>query len=249
MKIISKMVIITILLFLSNQLFAQNTSLALVSLEEHLENLMNWEAKGGELLCVSEKSKERIKYKSCEQFLNLQEQRCYGDSTLWMSRSLGYRKLCKEMKILRNGQTVTTNFFDLNSSDWWKSLPAEIIPLSAGIYSERTLEAEKSKLEKMVNGKLLKDIKTPKQSVKNGVITLILNIEERDLCGEVHDVFEFSPVLLADFDNDGVAELLIKGSRMNTSKTCHLGSGNYLGASFSVLLKKTKSMEVPTILP
>ena len=61
-------------------------------------------------------------------------------------------------------------------------------------------------------------------------------------------IFYLNAVLLADFDGDGVAELLVKGSRAYQSESCLLGSGNSLGGGFSVLINKDSLLAIPTVV-
>ena len=216
MNIISKIVAIVFILVASNQIHAQNSSRSLIAVEDYLDKLMNLESAGGNLFCKSENDGKHIRFENCKEFSILREQGCFGYTTIEIKQEANYRKLCEEISVVKQGQTVATNYFDLSSPDWWKALPAEIIPMPAGIYSDESWNIAETELAKLVNGKLLGDIVTKKQMVKNGVFSLILDTD-KDECGEILDLLEFSPVLLADFDNDGVAELLIKGFRIDTS--------------------------------
>jgi hypothetical protein len=63
------------------------------------------------------------------------------------------------------------------------------------------------------------------QAAKNSEVELVLRVSKQD-CDEGLDVLRFSFVLPADFDHDGIAELLIRGFRRNQSESCLLGAGN-----------------------
>jgi len=248
MKKILETLIFALLLVGCDQINAQYSESALMSVEEYQKKLAKFESEGGVLFCESKEGGKREKFDSCKHFTVLQDQGCYGLSTPEIGFELWYASNCEEIEAIKQARNVNTNYFELNHPNWWRSLPAEIIPMPGGIYSEESWSLEKSELNRLVSGKLLGELKFKSQVVKNGEVELVLSSTKED-CGEIRDVLVFSPVLLADFDNDGVAELLIKGHRNNESESCLLGTGNSLGAGFAALLKKANSVEKPVIMP
>jgi hypothetical protein len=217
------------------------------TIDEYRTELSLEEKSGGKLYCEKSTDKKRENFSSCESFLNLQKRGCYGRSTRAIGTELRYEMLCREIEVLNLAKSTAINYFELESDDWWKLLPADIIPMPGGVYSDASWKGAKITREKLVKNKLLGDSNVEKVTfVKDGVV-LILNTRA-DECGVVEDHLKISPVLLADFDKDGIAELLIKGYRLFLSESCHLGSANTLGAGYSTLVKKTGMSAKPIVL-
>jgi len=109
--------------------------------------------------------------------------------------------------------------------------------MSGGVYSDESWEMAAAKRQKLVVDKLLGVLAFSEIESGHGRFAATLEITELE-CGEIHNRLEMAATLLADFDGDGIAELLLEGYRVDRSETCSLGTGNSLGASFSVLVKK-----------
>jgi hypothetical protein len=202
---------------------------------------------GGVLYCEENSIGKNIEFKNCESFTALKKKGCFGYSTYAMSVESRYSMVCGEIDAIKKSSSSKINYFELESSDWWKSIPAEVIPVSGGVYSDESWKIAKLKRDKLVAGKVLGDLKLVNLSRESGVLNTTLN-ESTQECGLVNDTFKLSAKLLADFDQDGIAELLLKGYRVDTSDSCSLGSGNSLGAGFIVLLKKVSLSEAPIVL-
>jgi hypothetical protein len=215
--------------------------------DAHLEKLLEREKKGGQLYCEYETGDKRESFKSCESFLLLKKKGCYGNSTYEMSIEFGYSDLCKEIEILRKAKPATANYFKIDSDDWWKTLPAEIIPMPGGIYNDSSWEVAKVARDKLVEGKILGQISFSKVSATKGSLEAVISISKEE-CGDVEDYFKISTAQVADFNGDGLADLLLKGYRVDRSDSCNLGSGNSLGAGFSVLVQKKGANETPVII-
>ena len=241
--------IFALLFVFSDQTNAQDLEQSLMTIEEYLEELKSVESEEGNLFCPNQDGEKWFKYNNCKEFMTLRQQGCYGNSTYDMKVEYRHKNACEEIEAVKQASTVNTNYFILNSKDWWQSLPAEIIPMKGGIYSDKSWARGKIELDKLVSGKLLGDLNYKNESVNNDMVKFILGTRIFESCGEINDILLFHPVLLADFDEDGIAELLLKGYRADMSESCPLGSGNSLGADFSALLKKANATERATILP
>jgi hypothetical protein len=224
----------------------QNNSNLTLSLGEYIRSLENKEQQVGTLYC--EDDNKMVDFNNCHSFLALQEKGCYGNSTYDMSKEMTYSNMCAEVRQLKMATQAKVSFFEVDSTDWWKSVPATIIPMSGGIYSDESWNIAKLERDKLVAEKVLEDLNLVNYSKSTGEFNTVLKSDKYD-CGTINDTLTLFAVLLADFDHDGIAELLVKGYRVDRSDTCSLGSGNSLGASFSVLLKKVSSKALPSILP
>lgn len=229
------------------ELYISDISKKFTSLEKYLEEFKSFELDGGNLFCDDSRDGKRTKFNNCKEFSILRKNGCFGYTTPEIKHESYYANNCKKINAMQKGKMVTKHFFDFSSPNWWKPLPAEIIPLPGGIYSDDSLIHFESELKKW-QGKFLGDLNLENKSSKSGVVELILNTDKELDCGEIHDLLHFSAVLLADFDNDNTAELLIEGYRMNISESCFLGSGNSLGSNFSVIVKKSNFSEMPSVL-
>jgi hypothetical protein len=248
MKKIIETLIFILLIIYSNQVNAQGSESTLMSPEGYLKSLLSFESTGGTLYCPDIEGEKHHKFNSCKDFMLLQNQGCFGYATPEIAVELRYKETCDEIEAVKQVRPVNVNYFNLNSQDWWKLLPAEIVPMPGGIYTDDSWSQEKSELDKLVSGKLLGELKFKNVVAKNGEVELTLNSSKED-CGEIHDKLKFSARVLADFDNDGIAELLIKGYRIYESESCWLGTGNSLGAGFTSLLKKSNLTDKIVILP
>jgi len=150
-----------------------------------------------------------------------------------------YESMCGMMSALASAKDSNLHFFSIESADWWKTLPADLIPMTGGIYSDRSWEKAVAKRNALVEGKVLGELPFTEVVADRGRFAAAVEVTKSD-CGEIRNHLEFSATLLADFDGDGIAELLLEGYRVNKSDNCPLGTGNSLGASFRVLLKKEK---------
>jgi hypothetical protein len=145
--------------------------------------------------------------------------------------------MCSKKSALVTARDSQENYFAFESADWWKPLPAAVIPMSGGVYSGESWEIASSRREELVADKQLGDLPFSEIESSNGRFAATLEITNLE-CGEIRNRLEMEATLLADFDGDGVAEALLEGYRVDRSETCSVGTGNSLGASFSVLVKK-----------
>jgi hypothetical protein len=236
-----------LLVFLSFYAYAMDSAESKIQFDALLEKLLEKEKKGGQLYCEYGSGGKHEEFNSCKSFLLLQKKGCFGYSTAGISMKIWYSDLCKEIDTLKRAKPATTNYFKINSDDWWKYLPAEVIPMPGGIYNDSSWEITKVAREKLVKGKLLGEIAFSKVSATKESLEAILSIDKGE-CGEVEDFFKISIEKIADFNSDGIAELLLKGYRVKRSDSCNLGSGNSLGAGFSVLVQKKGATETPVII-
>ncbi|MFN2146031.1 MAG: hypothetical protein ACK2T7_11820, partial [Anaerolineales bacterium] len=139
-------------------------------------------------------------------------------------------------------------FFDLEEDDWWASIPAEVIPLRGGIYTAESAEQDRIEHEELVKGRTLGEMNFVEATASQKGLEAYLSIREID-CGLVIDFFSMNVAMLADLDDDGIAELLVKGYRANRSETCVLGTGNYLGAEHMAIIDKDSASETPSVMP
>ncbi len=223
---------------------AQQSTIA--SLDEYVATLKSNAPTGGELYCETTAGGERHPYDSCESFSKLRDKGCFGYSIYDIRMESGYSAICAELEALSDAVPSSKHFFDIQSADWWRALPAEVIPVSGGIYSDESWEIAKRRRDELVTGKKLDQISMIEVSGEPGYFAATLELRTDD-CGETRNRLEMKAAMLADLDGDGIAELLIEGYRVDKSETCSLGSGNSLGASFSVVLKKSDS-ESPVAL-
>ena len=217
------------------------------SIEIYKTLLSNKEKEGGKLFCEEGEGGKRLIFNSCESFNSLKSKGCYGNSTREIRNESRYALLCREIDVLQKANSSANAYFDLSTKGWWKSLPAEVIPMSGGVYSDASWEKAETALKRMVKDKLLGDLELDKVTVTMGNIDIVIESANEE-CGVIEDFLRISPVALADFDNDGVAELLLKGYRLDRSDSCSLGSGNSLGAEFSILVKKAGLTVTPAVM-
>lgn len=218
----------------------------LSSLQDYLKALELREQNGATLYCEDISPAVREEFSSCKSFNSLRERGCYGYTSYEISREINYSDLCDKLNIARQANPSNISFIDIKSDNWWKKLPAEIMPVSGGIYNTELWEVAQDDRKKHVSGKLLGQLKFNSVRASRGKVEIIIETWEEG-CGEVQDYFEFSPILLADFDGDGISELLLNGSRFKKSETCYLGTGNMLGAGFSAIVKLTGESQSPSV--
>ena len=222
----------------STDSIAQQSSIA--SLDEYLVTLKNDSPNGGELYCETSSGGERHPYDSCESFSELRDKGCFGYSMYDISMESRFAAVCAKVEALSGAEHSSEHYFSLESADWWQTLPAEVIPMSGGIHSGESWAIAKQRRDEFVEGKILNEISMSEVSSEPGHFSATLELRKDD-CGETRNRLEMNAAMLADLDGDGVAELLIEGYRVDRSDTCSLGSGNSLGAAFSVVLKKGSS--------
>ncbi len=219
-----------------------------VAINKHLIDLHNKEQRGGVLYCEEYPGNRRVEFDNCQSFSLLKNRGCFGSSTYEMIVESRYAAMCDKIITLQKAKTPKVSYFDIESSDWWRTIPAEIIPVSGGIYSDESWKKAQLEREMLVTGKVLSDLQLRNTTDETGMLEIILN-KRQQYCGEIDDTLNISVVLLADFDKDGIAELFLEGYRMDKSDNCSLGSGNALGASFSVVVKKSSPNNAPVVLP
>ncbi|MDX1488095.1 MAG: hypothetical protein R3268_07845 [Acidiferrobacterales bacterium] len=219
---------------------------SVASLPAYVAALSNEYPDGGELYCETPAGGERRPFNSCETFSALRDDGCFGYSTYDMSLESRYAAMCELSAALMTAEEPKSNYFSLDSSDWWRSLPAEVIPMSGGVYSEESWNIAAARRQDLVDGKVLGDL--PLSEIDAGPGRMAATVDSTTLdCGEVRNRFEVEATLYADFDGDGVAELLLEGYRVDRSESCALGTGNSLGAAFSIVVKKD-SPEAPIVV-
>ncbi|MBE9203937.1 hypothetical protein IQ218_11410 [Synechocystis salina LEGE 06099] len=119
--------------------------------------------------------------------------------------------------------------------------------MRSGIYSEKSWDNETKKLNQLTKDKLFGELEFQKIAMDNQSVELLLSTTTAD-CGMINDTLTLSAILLADFDQDCIAELLIKGDRRNVSQKCYLGTGNILGESSTIVLKKSGADENMSVM-
>ena len=121
------------------------------------------------------------------------------------------------------------SYFSNDKKSWWKELPIDVIPARSGIYNLETQDREKDELRLLVSGKsVLGDLPVNVSHPEEGTAELVLSKEILD-CGVTADVLTLKHRGYADVDGDGVAEQCVFIGRANTSDTCAMGSGNFVG--------------------
>lgn len=206
-----------------------------ISIAEYKEALLVLEKRGGNLYCPDKNIEEP--FIDCKSFESLREKGCYGYSTAAMRSESRYSNNCLELDKVRTAKSPKQNFFDINNKTWWKELPASIIPVSGGVYTDESWRASRQKHDAMVKNKRLKDLKLHKVSTFLDRVEVIISVKQME-CGEIQDYMEIDTIVFADFNNDDIAELMLKGIRVDRSESCPLGTGNSLGAEFTVILSK-----------
>ncbi len=212
-------------------------NLPVASVDEYLGQLAIQEAGGGELYCEDATGEKRQPFNSCDGFEKLRERGCYGYTTYEINSELRYADACETIKVLRASNKAAIHYFDLISENWWRSLPAEVIPMPGGIYSDESWDAANKAREELVTGKTLGEISFAEMSSEPGLLTATLTTQQIE-CGDIRDEILLEATLLADFDGDNVAELMLQGYRADQSDSCFLGSGNSMGATFTIVVQR-----------
>lgn len=221
------------------------------NIDKYKENLIIQESKGGGLSCPGDSGWEDKKYSDCISFYALKDIECYGYSTPAIYRERAYDEICNLINLMDQIATSELDSFDLDPDNWWKNLPAEIIPVRGGTFAPGEFKYEKQIREQLVLNKSLDEIPFTSLGSKYddnyGILEFVgyLNSEEYESCGIVFDELYISPVLLADFDGDGIGELLLCGYRMYSSDDCLLGSMNSLNAYFHILINMDSPSDKP----
>ena len=222
--------------FTQSNVFADGEEYEHISIKEYKEALLVLENRGGSLYCPDLESDKQ--FSDCKSFESLREKGCYGYSTAAMRMESRYSNNCMELNNLRKAKTPKQNFFDLSTKIWWQELPADIIPISGGVNSDESWKSSKDKRDSMVKGKLMKDLDLHQVSTFLDRVEIVIAVKQME-CGEIQDYMEIDTIVFADFNNDEIAELMLKGHRVDRSETCPLGSGNSLGAEFTAILSKS----------
>ncbi|TQV71102.1 hypothetical protein FLL45_22510 [Aliikangiella marina] len=213
-----------------------------ISIKEYKEALLVLEKRGGNLYCPDKNSETA--FADCRSFEILREQGCYGYSTAAMRSESRYSDNCLELNKLRNTQTPKKSYFVLDNKTWWQDLPATIIPISGGVYSDESWKTSQRKRDTLVKDKRLKDLRLHKVSTYLDRVEIVIATKKLE-CGKVEDYLEIDTIVLADFNHDEIAELILKGHRVDRSDTCPLGAANSLGATFmAVLAKEGKTRQI-----
>lgn len=240
-----KAIVVGVFAICTHLVAAEDPVPGVISLDDYMEKLQREVTIGGRLYCQDKFEEEN--FKDCKSFNSLKARGCYGETTRDMSVENRYENTCKEIEALQRASTSTIDHFDLKSKDWWRSIPAEVIPMPGGIYTDKLWEKEKLNREELVKGKLLGQLDFLKLVVGLSSIEAVIGSTKSE-CGETHDTLRIAAVLLADFDGDGIAELLLQGYRLDDSDSCLLGSGNSMGAAFSALVKKSNPTSTPIVM-
>lgn len=243
MKIVFTLIFAGFFIFISpaHNLAAKAETVSL-RLEDYLELQKGKEAQyGGHLMC----GETLMSYNTCDEFRKLQHQDCYGRDTVSMKKELFYEDLCHQIDLLETGEAYQNNFFDLEFENWWAELPAELIPMKGGVQSEDQFDVLQKELIVLHDKKWLKHISFERIHSSPLAIEAVLASEPCDGT-RIEDTLTITPKVLADFDGDGKADMLVSINRVDRLKSsdagCWLGTGNSLGGtSFRVLKKTTAS--------
>lgn len=212
-------------------------TLPVSSVDEYLGQLAIQEAGGGELNCEDASGEKWQPFNTCAAFEALRERGCSGYTMHEIKSELRYAKVCKTIKILRASNKAAKHYFDVSSENWWRALPAELIPMPGGMYSDESWDAASKAREALVTGKTLAEISFVEIRSEPGSLAATLATRHAE-CGDVRDEILLEATLLADFDGDDVAELMLQGYRADQSDSCALGSGNSIGATFTVIVQR-----------
>jgi hypothetical protein len=164
-----------------------------------------------------------------------------------MHKEQSYSDLCEELKLLKNAKPTPINYFEIKSNNWWKSIPAEIIPVTGGMGTQQQGDEDKRFTDELVKGKILSEIKFLELSSNNKNFTAVISSYKQN-CGEIENYIQISIDQIADFNDDGIADLLLKGKRLERSNSCYLGSGRSLGGDIFVIVEKKSSTDNSKII-
>jgi len=192
----------------------------------------------GELYCKTESGGERHPFGSCASFSALKEKGCFGYTTIEIKNEMRVNAQCSTAHALATSQGATTHYFATDSAHWWKALPAEVIPMSGGIYNDESWDRAAAERQELVAaGEMLGELTLSEIEARPGYLAATLKTTKEE-CGETRDRLIIETDILADVDGDGVAELILIVSRLDESDTCWLGTGNSIGAARRTVVKK-----------
>ena len=183
----------------------------------------------------------RVEYDSCKALRSLQKKGCYGLSTLEIKMELWMSDLCDFRSELLMLRPASSSFFDLDSEDWWREIPAELIPLHGGVYNDELWDMAVKEHRRLTEGKRIGDILASFQRKEGKVIEGLVGQTKED-CGLVFDKVRIEPLVTGDVDGDGARELSLKIVRLRSSSECELRSlygSMYTPASATYWIKKT----------
>jgi hypothetical protein len=179
----------TIIAACSASAYSDDNEMPIASLDAYVDSLDSMFPEGGELYCESSSGGERIPYDSCEIFSQLRDQGCFGYSTYDMSMEMRYESMCSKKSALVTARDSQENYFAFESADWWKPLPAAVIPMSGGVYSGESWEIASSRREELVADKQLGDLPFSEIESSNGRFAATLEITNLE-CGEIRNRLE-----------------------------------------------------------
>ena len=216
---------------------AETPDWTLLPLDAHIARLSADIELGGKLYCRAESSGERHWFDSCDSFSALRERGCAGETRADVQFETSYAALCAEMEALKNAEEAETNYFGMHSAYWWTEVPAEVIPISSGMYTDEVYELVRQERDAMVTGKTLDELAITEITYEIHEFTAVLGLLEMD-CGEIRNRLVLRALTLADFDGDGIMDLVVQAHRAGASDTCQLGYGNSLGGESTTVLSK-----------
>ncbi len=209
----------------------------LLPLETYIAQLRADADGGGKLLCEMESSGERYWFDSCASFSALRERGCSGETYADIQTETIYAARCALIEAIESGKETETDYFGLHSRYWWTEVPAEIIPPSSYAYSEEGSELARQERDAMVTGKNLGELSITEIVYEPHEFNAVLGQFEID-CGVIKNRFLLRAVTLADFDGDGIMDLLVQGLRARASETCELGYANLTDGEITAVLSK-----------
>src|SRR5690606_3455179 len=136
----------------------------------------------------------------------------------------------------------SVEYFNVGSSDWWKSIPASIAPHLGDLTLEGVFDPDLSErrnaTQNLLQEKVLGDFEIAKVfSRRNGIVLILDEWTNETGCGHQDKYTIYAPVLV-DLDGDGVAELRFYALRTDPL-SLHCGSMDSLDPGYVVVLKKT----------
>ncbi|WP_105199155.1 hypothetical protein [Pseudoalteromonas sp. T1lg10] len=204
---------------------------------------------GGEFFCPDADTQGSLrKYASCDEYSALIKRGCYGKSREEFGRELVYGAACAELTLLDQVKVAKENHFDMDSANWWHHIPASIIPLPGGIESDEMKQQAQGELETLVKGKTLGELSLVNNKSNPRLFETVLGSHTRE-CGVVKDTFKLFVQLIADFNGDGKADLLLSGTRDNLSDDCPLNAYKEGGGSTTFLYEKHSAQSELKVTP
>ncbi|WP_105212951.1 hypothetical protein [Pseudoalteromonas sp. T1lg22] len=222
---------------------------ALQAIEEFKEPFIHMIEDGGEFFCPDVDGEgSLIRYASCEEYSALTKRGCYGKSREEFGRELVYGAACAELTLLDQVKVAKENHFDMDSANWWHHIPASIIPLPGGIESDEMKQQAQGELETLVKGKTLGELSLVNNQSHPRLFEAVLGSHTRE-CGVVKDTLKLSVQLIADFNGDGKADLLLSSTRDNLSDDCPLNAYKEGGGSTTFLYEKHSAQSELKVTP